>query len=439
MNVMCRAFTVASMTALVGATPLHADTPAPLQLGFGDAVRLATREAAASRIAGIKADEASARVGQARSVLLPSLSGSAQTANRTVDLAAQGFKLPTLPDRIGPFDAVDARAKVSETVLDPSSWRKIGAARENAAQTIAERDASEESVAQTAALAYLRAARARALAIARESDLELARELSSVAEAQLSAGTSPQIDVTRAHTQVATSRGELLLARHDAERSIIDLARALGIDPATPIVLADTLGPALGASSIRDSALAGALTRRPELIGETAKRARAEADRGAIALERFGRLDASADWGWSGQHASDALWTRDYALAYSLPIFDGLRRETRLQEQHQIVKESDVRLRDLHDQVSADVAQARIAMSAAEEQSDIAHERLSLAQEELDESRDRFANGVASNLELIQAQSNLIQAREAEVDARFGIASARVELARALGAARDLH
>ena len=57
--------------------------------------------------------------------------------------------------------------------------------------------------------------------------------LLTLAEAQLSAGTSPAIDVTRARTQVATSQGALLIARNQRDRSRIDLARALGMDPAS--------------------------------------------------------------------------------------------------------------------------------------------------------------------------------------------------------------
>lgn len=434
-----RRFTLASCAALVFATPaLAADTPAPVTLGFGDAVRLAAREAAPVRIAALKVDEATARTGQARSALLPSLGGGVLLADHTVDLAAQGFTLPTLPDRIGPFPSFDARARVTQTVLDVSAWRKVGAAREGERQSVSERDGSAEGAAQTGAIAWLRAARAEALVSARGADLAIAEELAQMAEAQLKAGTSPQIDFTRARTQVAVSRGAVLLARHESERARIDLARALGMDPGTPITLADTLGPGLAAAVVKDTAVASALERRPELLGEGARLARAEADRGAITSERYGRIDASANWGWSGAHASDALWVRDYALGYTIPIFDGLRRESRLQEQAQVVRESEIRIRDLRDQVSAEVAQALNAVAAADEQYDVVRERLTLAEEELAEARDRFANGVAGNLDVIQAQSNLVRARDAEVECRYAIAAARVALARALGIAREL-
>ena len=65
--------------------------------------------------------------------------------------------------------------------------------------------------------------------------------------------------------------------------------------------------------------------------------------------------------------------------------------------------------------------------------------RLRLAEDELSQSRQRFKAGVAGNIEVIDAQSNLIRARDTDIDARFAAASARVALARAAGVARTAH
>ena len=66
-------------------------------------------------------------------------------------------------------------------------------------------------------------------------------------------------------------------------------------------------------------------------------------------------------------------------------------------------------------------------------------ERLQLASEEISQARERFTNGVAGNIEVINAQSSLVRARDADIDARFAVASARVALARAAGVARNIH
>src|SRR2546423_574666 len=55
------------------------------------------------------------------------------------------------------------------------------------------------------------------------------------------------------------------------------------------------------------------------------------------------------------------------------------------------------------------------------------------------EARQRFKAGVAGNIEVITAQSSLLRARDADIDARFSAMSARIALARSVGAARTLH
>jgi len=98
-----------------------------------------------------------------------------------------------------------------------------------------------------------------------------------------------------------------------------------------------------------------------------------------------------------------------------------------------------VRLAELRRQVAADVDAARLDLASAEQQQAIAVERLRLAQEELDQSRERFTAGVAGNIEVINAQFSFVRARDTDIDARFAAAVARVALARAVGVARLLH
>src|SRR6266487_5093058 len=73
------------------------------------------------------------------------------------------------------------------------------------------------------------------LVAARQADSGLAAELVGLAEAQRAAGVSPAIDVTRARAQLATAQGLLLVAKNQLDRGRIDVARALGLDPATPL------------------------------------------------------------------------------------------------------------------------------------------------------------------------------------------------------------
>src|SRR5439155_969876 len=138
----------------------------------------------------------------------------------------------------------------------------------------AERGVTVETAAQAAAVAYLRASRAQAVVAARQADSSIAAELVTLAEAQKAAGVSAAIDVTRARTQLVRAEGLLIVARNERDRGRIVLARTLGIDPATPLELADTLAGTLGAADLpagRDAVLTVALAGRPDLGAELAR------------------------------------------------------------------------------------------------------------------------------------------------------------------------
>ena len=431
--------------------PTAPPAPSPLRLSFADAVRLASGEVPVVALATLRTTEADARVRQARAALLPSLSVSGGWLNRTFNSKSLGidfsFPLPsgdtaTLPDLIGPFNNYDARFNATQTLFDWSSVKRVRAAGAQADGSRAERGVTVEASVLTAAIAYVRAVRAQAVVGARQADSAIAAELVGLAEAQRAAGVSPAIDVTRARAQLATAQGLLLVAKNQLDRGRIDVTRALGLEPATPLAFSDSLAPSLGAADVpvkRDSSIAAALANRPELRAELARAAAARQTGSAIRAERLPKLQLAADYGVNGKRVPKAIATRDLTLQVSVSILDGFRREARLDEQDAVVRESQVREGDLRRQIAAEVDAALLDLGSAEAQQVVAREQLRLAESELSQSRERFKAGVAGNIDVITAQAGLIRARDTEIDARFAAATARISLARAAGVARTLH
>jgi outer membrane protein TolC len=433
---------LAVLLLALGAAPLAGQTPAPLRLSFAEAVRRAAGGAPAVELAGLRIDEALARVRQARGALLPSLSFVGGWLNRDFNSKAQGISFPGVPTIIGPFSAYDVRFRASQALLDFSSVARVRAARAQVSGSRAEGGAVSEGAAAAAALAYLRATRAAAQVTARRADSTVAADLVGLARAQRNAGVSAAIDVTRARTQLISAAGALLVARNQLDRARIDLARALGLDPWTPIEITDTLAAALPTADVpaqADSIVAFALARRPDLAAELARGDAARTAKSAISAERLPHLDVAADYGLSGLTPSTSIGTRSIGVQVSIPILDGFRREGRAAEQGVVARESEVRAHDLRQQIAADVEGALLDLASAEAQQVIAAERLRLAADELAQARERFAAGVAGNIEVIDAQASLLRARDTDIDARFAAATARVALARAAGLARTLH
>ena len=351
---------VALLVALSPA-PLVAQAPGasvPLHLSFADAVNMAAGKTPVVELATLHTTEADARVRQARAALLPSLSGSGAWLNRSFNSRSIGISFPGVPELIGPFNNYDARLNAAQTLFDWSSVARLRAAGAQADGSWAERGVTVEGSVLATALAYVRAVRAQSVVAARQADSVIAAELVGLAEAQRAAGVSPAIDVTRARAQLATAEGLLLVARNQLDRGRIDVARALGLDAATPLAFTDSLAPSLGAADVpvqRDSAVTAALANRPELRAELARAAAAQQTGSAIRAERLPRLELAGDYGVNGATVPGAIATRDLTLQVSVPILDGFRREARLAEQDAVVRESQVREADLRRQIAAEV------------------------------------------------------------------------------------
>jgi outer membrane protein TolC len=276
---------------------------------------------------------------------------------------------------------------------------------------------------------------------ARQADTLLATELLRIAEAQLQAGTGVGLDVTRARAQLAATRASLITSRNARDHAHIDLLRALSLPIGTTIALTDSLSTVAATTEpVPDEAtlVSEALSRRPDILAEQERVRAAQQGLSAIKAERLPTLGLVADDGVIGKNASRLLNTYTWGLQVTIPIFDGFRREARVQEQRSRVKEAEIRQRDIEQQAQADVHGAVLDLAAAREQLTAASERLRLAEQELSQARDRFNAGVAGNADVVNASLALTASRTLVNDAETAYRLARVSLARATGSVTTL-
>src|SRR5205823_8505791 len=107
-----------------------------------------------------------------------------------------------------------------------------------------------------------------------------------------------------------------------------------------------------------------------------------------------------------------------------------LEAEAALRQQRQ-------QLDNLRGQIDYEVRTAMLDLTAAAEQVEVARSSVDLADQTLVQARDRFAAGVADNLEVIQAQEAVAAANENYISSLYAHNLAKVELARAIGYAEE--
>ena len=415
-----------------------------IRLTLGDAMRLATQlnpmvGSARSRVAA-----AQSRVTQNRADLLPTLSASVVERGSTFNSAALfPLDFPVAPGQpplldpqgtlLGPLNVLDARARLHQAVYDPSAIGRVRGAKTTVQAANADLGNQAEVAAYNAANAYLAVLRADAVYSARYADSTLAASLLSIAQDQLRAGTGVGLDVTRAKSQLTGARTQLIVARNERERTRVDLARAIGL-PLVNLVLADSLTQMpISANTNESEALNAALHNRKDLQAVGLQKLAAQQQAAAIRSERLPTVDVVATQGQVGRNGRSYLPTYDLGLVLSVPMFDGFRREGRVEEQTMIARDLDSRARDLRTQVEADVRVAMLNLASSEEAVAASRERLSLAEQEVAQSRERFQAGVASNADVITASLTLNVARTQLVDALTAYQASRVALARAEG------
>ncbi len=438
--------------AIFALTPWGANAQnAPVvPLTLGEAARLAARQSAIAQGARLRADEAQARVRERKADLLPTFSSYVQEAGRTFNTSTLGIDFPATPGNPplfdpkgqveGPVNTLDIRGRVQQNLLDFGAIGRVRSAQAQARSSSADADATAEQAATIATNAYVRAMRADADLRARQADTVLATELLGIARSQLQAGTGVGLDVTRARAQLAATRASFIASRNARDHARLDLLRSLALPLGTEIVLADSLSPTAARETLPDETtlVAQAINNRPDLLAEEERIRAAKQGLSAIKAERLPSLGLVADDGAIGKNGAKLLNTYTWGLQVSVPIFDGFRREARVQEQQAVVKEAEIRRRDLEQQAEVDVRGALLDLSNAREQLDAASERLRLAEQELIQARDRFNAGVAGNADVVNASLALTASRTLVNDAETAYQLARISLARATGSVTTL-
>ena len=456
-SIFRRAATVTAVVAVAVAPALGAQQPSspslgqPVRLSLGDAARLAARQSNGVQAAEQRVAEAVARVRQSRSALLPELSANALQSGRTFNSVTFGISLPSAPGQpplfnpdgevLGPVNTLDLRGRVQTNLLDPAAIARVRTAQTAVEAARADIGNAGDLAASQAAVAYIRVQRGNAQLNARLADSVLARELLNIAQSQLEAGVGVALDVTRAQSQLAGIRAQLISARNERDRAQLDLRRALNLSLETPVELTDSLSSVVPEDLALDdaTATARALRDRPDLRAAEEQLRAARQTVSAIRAERLPSVSGFVDDGIIGKSGSSRLLpTYTYGLQLSLPIFDGFRREGRIQEQEAMTRELEVRRRDLEQQASIDVRGALLDLAAAREAITASRERLRLAEQEVEQARERFRAGVAGNADVVTAALTLNTARSQYVDVLTALQQARVSLARAEGAVTQL-
>ncbi|MBM3263622.1 MAG: TolC family protein [candidate division Zixibacteria bacterium] len=261
------------------------------------------------------------------------------------------------------------------------------------------------------------------------------------------AGSASEYEVLRAKVQVANLTPAAITARHNRELGLLDLKRTVGMSLSAPLSVEGTLLQAAtmetAIAATVEEAVTGALKKRPELIALESQmevfedNIRVQAGEWRPSVNLINAYQNQAQVNDLGDLGSDRfVQSYNSRLTLDFPVFDGFKSRggvTQVRADHraagytrqQRIKQIELETR----QAFMRLEEARIRLWAQQETVGQAEKGLQIAE-------TRYRTGVATQLEVFDAQVTLTQIRTSHAQALNDYAISAAGLRRAMGVIR---
>ena len=487
-------FAACALFALTAATPALAQsrdttTSAPAVLTLNEAVALARRNNPTFQQSRTARNRAGAALRSSYAAFLPDVSTSFGTTFREggQEIVA-GESRGASQNILTSSGSIDVQAQYSAATF-------LGPKRERANLNAAESDvtAADATLRLNVSTQYLNALQAQARAILQDTLLANTQAQLELARARAAVGAATSLDVIRAEVAVGRQQVAVVRERNNIEIEKVRLLQQMGVQTPMNVTLtsefpvveptynlndllatARRANPALEAARQREGAAnmtlrqqqssylptlsfrtgISGLTNRTQDI-DAAIAAAQEGSLGSVAscltsdslrvgaglpprgncsrLELTPTQIAAMRADMEKYPFSLAQSPRSVSVAVSLPLFDGLQREQRVQEASAFRNDARYRVRAQELQTTADVTAAHLNLVTAfrtvrlqEQNSEAARQALALSQE-------RFRVGADTYVNLVQARSDFEQAETDRINAVYEFHRAYATLESAVG------
>lgn len=260
----------------------------------------------------------------------------------------------------------------------------------------------------------------------------------------LKAGTVSDYEALRAKVQVANLKPPAITAKNNRDIALLDLKRTIGMDLAAPLAVVGGLEAAAAAEvpvarSI-DEAVAMALKGRPELIALDYQielqedNVRIQAGDGRPSVNLVNAYQNQAQVNDIGKLATDKF-VQSYSSRFvvDFPLFDGFKSRGGVAQARSDFRAATYSKQQRVKQVELEARQSFLRVEEALNRLDAQKETVTLADRGLQIAEVRYRTGVATQLEVFDAQVVLTQAQTSHAQALNDFAVAAAGLRKALG------
>ncbi len=413
-------------------TPLLASQDRPLTLD--EAVNLALDRNERALAAREDINAANARVGRARSFFLPTITSTGTYQRRAYEVKRLVGDTEVVIQR---FNGLSETLGLNLTLFDARSLTTLTAARAQRNSDVAAATESRRQLAFEVSQAFLATLGTAQVQEASTRRLAFAQQSLEAAKARYAAGLASINDVTRAELEFATAEVGLTQVKGQVETSTLQLGYLLDAPDAVRgrLVVPEFLIEAASAEAANSEALvAEALARRLD-VGSL--RWQASSLRALAKLPMLGwlpSLSASGQYRMTNEASfNNRTWNWNLGATLSWTLFDGLARFSDRKERQALAKLADLDVQAATRRVDVEVREALVSLDnqrASLKQASVAYD---VAKKNAAETAELYRQGLASALEVADANVSLFEAEVALVQERYGLGVAFLNLEAALG------
>jgi outer membrane protein TolC len=301
---------------------------------------------------------------------------------------------------------------------------------------LAAKDA-RETVILAVAGTYLQTVTAAARVVSQQAQVDNAQAVYNQAVVRKEAGTNARIDVTRSLVELQTEKQRLNSLESDLRKQKISLARLIGLPLDRELNLVGVLGALEATLPDASATVQRAFEHRADLQAAGSQVHAAEIALSAAHAERLPSVSLSGDYGVIGPNPATTHGVFAATASLNVPIWQGGRTRADIQQAEITLRQRQAELADDRGQVEQQVRNALIELETARGQVQLATSNRDYAAETLTQARDRFSAGVATTVEVVQAQEQVAGAENDYISSLFSLNLAKLSLARATGEAES--
>ncbi|GAB2788349.1 outer membrane protein TolC [Hymenobacter luteus] len=379
-------------------------------------------------------NQAQSRLEESRTYLRPVVEGTVSYTR--IDPVVK-IPLGDATFQLAPANNYDGHVTARYTVLDfGRANAAIEAARSRTLTAADQINVTRRDLAFAAAQSYYSILFAREAIRVQDAQIASLRQHQREMEKRVQGGVSTNFDVTTTQVRIAQAQDRKIDLQNQLRNQEIQLARLLHRPESEVVPVRGRFEYNPQAVDVA-AALAKGAENRPEVKLAKDAEATAAAQLRVAEVGNKPTLNLVAQAGGKNGYIVPNLervrFNTVAGAQLNIPIYDGDRNRYQRAEAQSAIKGAQSRTQDTQEQVRADVLQAVNNMQSSTARYDNSEVQITQATDALTRAQARYRYGVGSNLDVLDAETQLAQSRLSRLQAIYNYTLGQYQLRRATG------